>query len=55
MHCHIYSCKRLFMAFFLNKTGCPTDITEKSCVRRLGWVRMIGLMKKVKRKRWNCF
>lgn len=39
-----------FMTFFLNKTGCPTDITQKRCVRRLGWVRMIGFMKKVKRK-----
>lgn len=41
--------QRIFMTFFLNKTDCPTDITQKSCVRRLGWVRMIGFMKR------NCF
>lgn len=52
MHCHIYSCKRLFMAFFLNKTGCPTDITQKKLCKEIGvgendWIYEEGEEKKV--------
>lgn len=40
---------------FSTKQVVLQTLRKKSCVRRLGWVRMIGFMKKVKRKRWNCF
>ena len=46
------------MAFFLNKTGCPTDITQKSC-KEIGvgdnnWIYEEGEEKKVELfLKWN--
>ena len=48
-----------FMTFFLNKTGCPTDITQKKLCKEIGvgendWIYEEGEEKKVELfLKWN--